>query len=211
MEVALTFEKQMVDGHPVFVPVGEGASSDFSSAIQYFPQMAERARLEGREEVEGERCYILAIDDFTGLDFGQMAANQEGEFTPREGRFFIGGDSYLMRKMVLEGDVRTDGEVSPFEMEAVMGDWRQVEGMWHPFLVTVRTLGAIPGMSEEDIEEAREAMAQMEEQLAEMPAEQRAMAERMMGSQMERLQEMLESGTFEMTIVTKELRVNEES
>ncbi len=212
MDVTLTFEKQVVDGHPVFVPVGEGQSSDFSSAIQYFPQMAERARMGGREEVGGEPCYVVTIEDFTGLDFGQMAAvGQEGEFTPREGRFFIGTDSYLMRKMVIEGDIRTDGEMSPLEVEAVMDDWRQVEGMWHPFLVTVRTLGAVPGMSEEDLEEAREAMAQMEEQLAEMPASQRAMAERMMGGQMERLQEMLESGTFEMTIVTKEVRVNEGS
>ncbi len=212
MEVALTFEKQVVDGHPVFVPVGQAEGSDFSSAIQYFPQMAERARMEGREEVGGEPCYVVTIDDFTGLDFGQMAAaGQEGEFTPREGTFFIDTDSYLMRKMALEGDVETDGEVSSLEVEAHMQDWRQVEGMWHPFLVTVRTLGAIPGMSEEDMEEARQAMAEMEEQLAEMPASQRAMAERMMGGQMERLQEMLESGTFEMTIVTKEVRVNEGS
>ena len=49
----------------------------------------------------------------------------------------------------------------------------------------------------------------MEKNLEGMDASQRAMVERMMGPQMEKLLKMLESGKFEMTVITKEVRVNE--
>jgi hypothetical protein len=81
--------------------------------------------------------------------------------------------------------------------------------MLHPFLISVLVEGAIPGMSEGEVEELRQQMADMEKQLAEMPESQRAMVEGMMKPQMERLEQMLGGGGMEVTIQTKEVRVNQ--
>ncbi len=81
--------------------------------------------------------------------------------------------------------------------------------MLHPFQLHITATGLAAGMSEEEMEEARRGLAEMEKNLEGMDATQRAMVERMMGGQMEKLRKMLESGQFEITVVTKEVRVNE--
>jgi hypothetical protein len=91
----------------------------------------------------------------------------------------------------------------------VLSDYRDVEGMLHPYLMQITATGLAAGMSEEEAEEARKNLAEMEEKLEEMDASQRAMVERMMGGQMDNLRKMLESGQFEITVVTKKVRVNE--
>jgi hypothetical protein len=91
----------------------------------------------------------------------------------------------------------------------VLSDYRDVEGILHPHLLNITATGLAAGMSEEEAEEARKSLADMEEQLEGMDASQRAMVERMMGGQLEKLRKMLESGQFEITVITKEVRVNE--
>jgi hypothetical protein len=204
-ESTITLEKQVVDGYTILVPAGEGAPSSMSSFQRMYPELASRARLEGEDEVDGETVYALHIDDFSGVDFGPVGAGA-GDFNPRDGTFFIGTDTYLLRKMEMEGEVTTEEGTNPFAFEVLMQDYREVEGMWHPFLVTVT--GAAAGVSEDDLREARKALSEMEEQLERMPEAQRAMAEQMMKGHMERLDTILESGAFEMTITTKELLIN---
>jgi hypothetical protein len=109
----------------------------------------------------------------------------------------------------MEGEMESDGQKQPFSMTSLMTDYREVEGMLHPFLISVLVEGAIPGMSEGEVEELRQQMADMEKQLAEMPESQRAMVEGMMKPQMERLEQMLGGGGMEVTIQTKEVRVNQ--
>lgn len=64
------------------------------------------------------------------------------------------------------------------------------------------------GMSEEDAAEARQKLAEMKAQMENMSEEQREMMERLMGPQMENLEKMVGSGTFEMTLTVKDLKVN---
>ena len=108
-----------------------------------------------------------------------------------------------------EGEITADGKTRPMTAVTVLSDYREVEGMLHPFQVHITATGLSAGMSEEDAEEARKGLEEMEKNLEGMDASQRAMVERMMGPQMEKLLKMLETGQFEITVITKEVRVNE--
>lgn len=210
-ETVMTFERAEIDGHTIFLPEGRDAAANEQAAGFYdlYPKIVDRAELRGREIVDGEECWIIGVDDLEGLDLGDgMAMGGDGEFVPRTMTMYV-DDDYLVRRMAMEGDVTSDGETGPMTADIHLADYRDVEGMLHPFETRIVMSGIAPGMSEEDMERTRESLAEMETQLAAMDASQRAMVERMMGPQMEKLREMLESGQFEMTVTTKEVRVNE--
>lgn len=209
-DVSTYLEKQMVDGHPVFLPVDEDAESMNSwNPYRTFPQIAERARHVGTETIDGVQAHGLRIDDFEGLDIG-MPPQVQGEFRPRSLTVWIDTGEYLVRKMDMEGVVVADGQERPMSMTAIMRDYRTVEGMPHPFRTAIRVEGAMAasGASEEELAEAREQLAELDRQMAEMPETQRQMMERMMGSQLEQLRKMVQSGAFEMELVVTDLRVN---
>jgi len=210
-ETELTFLRTEVEGRTVFVPKGqEEASGGISNFYRMYPKIAERAELEGGQSVNGEQCHVVAIKDFSGLDLDEeMAIGGQGSFVPKSGLLFVDTDDHLIRKMEMEGEITRDGQTSPMTAVTVLSDYRDVEGMLHPYLMQITATGLAAGMSEEEAEEARKNLAEMEEKLEEMDASQRAMVERMMGGQMDNLRKMLESGQFEITVVTKEVRVNE--
>lgn len=210
-ETSITFERTEVDGRTVFVPAGQaaGAGAGMSNFYRMYPKMAERAELEGEASVDGEQCHVLVVD-LSGLDIDQeMALGDRGDFVPKKSKLYVDTDDHLIRKMEMEGEITADGETRPMTAVAVLSDYREVQGMLHPFQVHMTTTGLAAGMSEEDAEEARKSLEEMEKNLEEMDAAQRAMVERMMGPQMEKLQKMLETGRFEITVITKEVRVNE--
>ena len=208
-ETELTFVRTEVEGRTVFVPKGQDeASGGISNFYRMYPKIAERAELEGRESVDGEQCHVVAINDFSGLDLNQEMGGQ-GAFVPKTGLLYVDTSDHLIRKMQMEGEITRDGQTSPMTAVTVLSDYRDVEGMLHPYLLNITATGLAAGMSEEDAEEARKNLAEMEKNLEGMDDTQRAMVERMMGGQLEKLRKMLESGQFELTVVTKEVRVNE--
>jgi len=212
-ETELTFVRTKDDeGRTVFVPKGreDASSGGMSNFYRMYPKIAERAELEGTESVDGEQCHVLAISDFSGLDLDeQMEMGDRGDFVAKTGLLYVDTDDHLIRKMELGGEITRDGQTSPMTAVTVLSDYREVEGMLHPFQLHITATGLAAGMSEEEMEEARRGLAEMEKNLEGMDATQRAMVERMMGGQMEKLRKMLESGQFEITVVTKEVRVNE--
>ena len=209
-ETELTFVRTEVEGRTVFVPKGQedASSGGMSNFYRMYPKIAERAELEGRESVDGEQCHVVAINDFSGLDLNQEMGGQ-GAFVPKTGLLYVDTDDHLIRKMQMEGEITRDGQTSPMTAVTVLSDYRDVEGMLHPFLLHITATGLAAGMSEEESEEARKSLAEMEKNLEGMDDTQRAMVERMIGGQLEKLRKMLESGQFELTVVTKEVRVNE--
>ncbi len=210
-ETSITFERTEVEGRTVFVPKGqEGAGSGgMSNFYRMYPKIAERAELEGRALVDGEQCHVVVVD-LSGLDFDQeMAMGDRGDFFPKKGKLYVDTDDHLIRKMEMQGEITADGKTRPMTAVTVLSDYREVEGMLHPFQLHITATGLAAGMSEEDAEEARKGLEEMERNLEGMDASQRAMVERMMGGQMEKLRKMLESGQFEITSITKEVRVNQ--
>lgn len=210
-ETELTFERTEVDGRTAFLPRGQDeAGGGISNFYRMYPKIADRAKLEGTEPVDGERCFVVSIDDFSGLDLeNELAMGNQGDFVPKTGVLYVDTDDYLIRKMEMEGEISRNGQTSPMSAVTILSDYRDIEGMVHPFELQITAAGLAAGMSEEEAEQARKSLAEMEENLERMDPSQRAMVERMMGGKMEELRKMLESGQFEITILTKEVRVNE--
>ena len=211
-ETVLTFERAAIDGHTVFLPEGQAATTNQQAAGFYdlYPKIVDRAELRGRELVDGEECWVVSVDDLEGMDFGEgMAMGGDGDFVPRKLTMYIDRDDYVARRVAMEGDITSDGETQPMTADIYLADYRDVEGMLHPFETRIVATGIAPGMSEEDMARTQESLAEMETQLAEMDASQRETVEHMMGPQIKKLREVLESGQFEFTVTTKEVRVNE--
>jgi hypothetical protein len=208
-EIVTYMEKTVVDGRPVFrTPEGEGERTA-GDVMWRLDSYADHARLDGRETVEQRQCYVVVFEDIAALALEEGLESGQGDFRPTTGTFYIDTDDYLVRKMVLEGEYEHQGATHTSTMVALLQDYRDVGGLSYPFR-TVMTVQGLPtgDMSEEDLEEARRSMEEMKQQMAEMPESQRAMMERMMKPQMERLEQMLQGGALEFVTVVKDLKVN---
>jgi len=211
-EVSSHLRKEVVDGHPVFVAVDEdedaSAQRDWDP-YRVFPQLSARAEIVGRETIDGVQAHGLRVDDFEGLDIG-MPTDVQGEFEPRTLTLWIDTGEHLLRRMDLEGVLVANGEERPLEMSARMLDYRTVEGMPHPFRTAIEIKGMMGSgsASDEQAVEAGEQLAELERRMAEMPASQREMMEKMMGTQLEQLRKMVQSGNFEIELIVTDLKVN---
>lgn len=237
VEQVTYFEKRMVDGFPVFVPPREAGGPDDVPAglgpvawmggggggaddapvgahpFGAFARQADRFRVAGTETVDGHPSWILEADDPASVDLGVDG------FTPSAIAFRVDRDEYVIRAIHVEGELDADGERRPVSYDVRLGDYRDVEGMLHPFRMVMTFEGMNDSMSAEEraemaaqMEEAKRRMAEMEEQLARMPAAQRKMVEeqmkRMGGADgMQRQMEALAAGKVE--VIVKEVRVNE--
>lgn len=206
----LRFVKQTVDGHPVFLPEGSEDVASGMSPWARFPELAERAAVKGKETVNGVETTVLGVSDLEGLGFGQAMEESEAVsgFTPKEMTLYIDTDDYLLRRMKLTGTGQTESGTSDVTFVADLRDYREVEGFYHPFRMEVSITGLSTGMSEEEMEEARQKMEEYQARLEEMPEQQRAMMEKMVAPQMEKLREMLQSGRMDFTVTVKSLEVN---
>ncbi|HSJ07820.1 MAG TPA: hypothetical protein VK936_14035 [Longimicrobiales bacterium] len=221
MESILYFEKETVDGVPFFqvraARVGGNTISlddDQTLANPYrtFMDFADRARHDGTEAVDGRQAHRIVVEDFTGLDFNPAPSGQrDGQFTPRRVVMYIDADDHLVRRMDMEGDMTSPRGTAPVSTTARFEDYRTTDGLLHHWRTTMVTEGVMEaaGMSAADREKARQQLAEMEKQMETMPAAQRQMMERMMAGQMDRLREMVESGTLEITTEVKAIRVNQ--
>lgn len=212
-ETEVTFVRTEVEGHTAFLPRINGETSTDGSSDPYrlFPKIAERAEVRGKETVDGAECWILAIDDFSGLEIGQgMATGTTADFSPKNGTFCIDTSDYVIRRMHMEGEVTSRGETRPMTADATFSDYRNVEGMLHPFSLHIVATGITAGASSGDDEQSRKELAKLEKQLEDMDPNQRAMVEGMLKPQLEKLRKMLDTGDVETTLITKEVRVNED-
>jgi len=107
----------------------------------------------------------------------------------------------------------TNSVDNDFTATTDLTDYREVEGMWHPFLVTVKVSGLAEATGVDDAEMARlrAQVDEMKKQMEQMPEAQRKMMEQMMEQRMSGFEEMLQGagdGTMTIEVRVKELRVN---
>jgi hypothetical protein len=221
IETVAYMEKREVDGMPTLVtvsmraggmavPVDEGAAA-MSVSGSVPAEWAQRTRLVGRDQVDGRPVHVLSIDDFTGLTVPGPPAGESGggDFHPSSMRFTLDTETLLMRSMDMVGELRREGAPpTPVEMHIEAGDYREVEGYWHPFRTRMVTRGALAGAGT-DSAEMRAQVAEMRSRLEGMPPEQRAMVESMVLPQIERFEAMLgDDDSVEVVATVIGLRVN---
>ena len=220
MESVVVMEKEVVDGHAVLVPrrttmrgmempIGEdGKDHAWAAPFGNQRELADLAKLEGEEKVDGHACHVLVVEDFGDLDFMQPPGPPQGDMDMRieRGRFLVGKDDLLMRRMEMSGQAKKpDGTMSPVTMTMTFADYRETNGYMHPYHTTMSMTGMMEASGNEmDADELAESLAEMKEQMASMPESMQGMIQ----SQIDRLEGMLEGGGMTMEIVVQSIEVS---
>ena len=206
-----------MDGKSILVPVSTDASMGQMSLDQAREQSAytdpwntmqewmQNASLDGEEDLDGIRVWKIRLDEFPEDAFMVPEGDETGSFEPTTARMFIDQDEYLMRRLEVDGVIKTDDGEREAHMVTTLSDYRGEEGLLHPHHIKVQMTGL---MDDEQTAEARQAMAQMEEELEKMDETQRRMVEGMLRDRMKQFQDMLEGGDLTMEIITERLEVN---
>lgn len=213
-ETASYFVKEMKDGRPVFrlqastgddmemEDAGPGTLDEIYAIGEDFKRNAEYV---GRETVAGDDVHVLDITDLEDTGFGQSMA-EDSQFRPVSGRIYLDAETYVPRRMVFDGELTNPEGTHQVTSTMDLEDYRDHQGM----LVAHRTVMTIEGLGAAIDEEARAQFEQMEEELANMPPEQRQMVEGMMSEQLEQFRAMMEGDDQPMVVEVEvqEVRVN---
>jgi hypothetical protein len=218
------FEKETVDGLPMFhlrqTKVGgrtisqpDADDAGWERMYQLLPELMERADYAGRGDVHSFPVHVIEVRDLHEVDFAPIPDSEGSEFVPETMTLHVDADQWIVRRAELSGSMTANGQQHDFTADVEMTDYREIEGMLHPYVVTVKVSGLADamGMSEEDMAELREQLEEMKQQMEQMPEAQRKMVEQMMSQRMAGLEQMLgNSGDGAMTIEmrVKELLVN---
>ena len=214
-ETASYFEKEIVDGRPVF-RVREGNTEGFSFSLSdegvgqgdiflIGPDLIEHGEYAGRDEIDGNPVHVLFVPDLTALELGPPTGSEDMDFEPRSGRIYVDAELMVPRRLEFEGVATTDTGTHDVTMRMNMQDYREVDGL----LMAYRTVMEVDGFQAMVDPEMQAQLEEMEAQMANMPEAQRAMMERMMGGQMEKLREAMGGdGPMTVEVEVTEVRVN---
>jgi len=179
-----------------------------------FGQIASKATLQGTEQVAGHDAWVISLDDFSGIDLGAgmgpgATGNSEGGFHPTSMKLWLDRDRYVTLRTSMTGTMEMEGQSTEVTFDARMDDYREVDGMLHPFHTEVSIEGMTGALTSGQQVQLSEAQKQLQAQLENMDEAQRAMVEKMMKDRMPDMETMAGSGAMTFTMEVGELRVNE--
>jgi hypothetical protein len=167
------------------------------------PSLGAQARYLRRETRDGRAVHVVEVPDL-GRTAAFRNARQAagGELEIRKGTFFVDAEQWVPRRLVFEGRMTTPQKTANVTMTMDLQDYREVDGLLHPFRTIVRVDGMV---SPED----RARYAEMKKQLDELPPAQRQMMENMMKGQLAQLERMMgDDGSMNFESTVREVRVN---
>ena len=185
------------------VPAGKG---DFSA--EHLTWFMDAAQLVGEEAIDGKAAWQLRADDVDRL---QAMSREEVSISSMT--MWLSKDGYLPLKMRMEGTTAMEGQSRPVTIEMLASDFRKVPGsqLLEPFRRVVSISGITAGIGDDQVAEARKAMAEFEKQLAGMPESQREMMKSMMGPQLEQMRNLAQSGSIQSEILVESITANPEA
>jgi hypothetical protein len=200
-----------------FVTAGAMALDEAADSIASGPEVA-RAQAEARRELmeSGRHAGVVDLNGQQAHEFVVENINQVVEidggdtFTMVDARMWFDTDELVMLKHRVDGIARQGGRDVPFYIETESKDFRHLPGssLYEPFETVSRMGGMLDDEQMAQMEEAKVQLEEFDRQMASMPSEHRAMAERMMGGQMDMMRNLVNSGTFETSQKFVEMYVN---
>ncbi len=202
------FEKIEKDGRPMLHAVHEGEAGPMPLAGTHDGELAElvrHAETVERDRHDGRAAYVATVRDADFLkSLGELQDDMaDDEFAPKEGRVWLNADDLTPMRAEFVQDGPAGGEM---RVSVVMQDYQRHRGLPVAHVMRMEVTGMDAMMSEEDKQAARTQMEQLEQQLAQMPEEQRAMIEAQIAPQLEEFERLMASGT-----TTMEVRVTDVS
>jgi len=176
------------------------------NGVHTIADFSDNAQLVGTESIDGKETYHLVA---TGLDRTQEYS-QGNSFTLQTVNVWVDSDKYVPLKMTMDGIMTTDGAPRPMTMEKLDQDYRNVPGskMYESYKQIMLMNGVMSDAEREQMEEARVALAEFEQELLEMPQSQRDMMMNMMGEQIEMMRKLAAGDGLE--IITEVLSISVE-
>jgi hypothetical protein len=146
------FEKELIDGHPVFrLQMSDGAGFSLSLAGEdyglgdvflYGPRLIEHGRYDGTEQIGNFTVHVLAVDDARALEIVLPSAPGETEFTARSLRLWVDTTLMVPRRIVLVGEAATAAGPAELTIQIDMESLLPIESLWVPFRTTLTVAGA---------------------------------------------------------------------
>lgn len=183
----------------------EDPSADGADMANQMAQFVENARLVGTESIDGRSAFHLQASDI-----GQVEKMNGGEYRMETMSMWIDTEEYVPLRMKMDGTLTVDGETKPMSIENIQADYRAVpnSNMYESYKQIMKMSGMLDPEQEAQMQEAAQQMAELEKQMASMPASQRQMMEKMMGPQLEMMRNMSSGGGFQVEMVTDSITVN---
>ncbi len=169
------------------------------------------AQYGGTEEIDGYETHILSIEDITKLMGSAKPA--EMEELKASGKLWVDEEDWVIRKMEMniEG-VDEEGEERTIKITIERKDFHKDNGLLTPYRTVMTTVmaigGEVPGLSPEQEQEMRQALAEIQKQLEEMSPEERKLAEAFMKPRIEMMEKMLAGGGMETVTEVKKVEIN---
>lgn len=169
-------------------------------------QFNRRAKFEGKEKVDGVTTNHISMSDLSL----KQKTDDGGEMTIKRIHVWMDEEYFKRRKMRLEGTVRQDGKTQDIFIERLNQDYRRVGDsyMYEPYKEVLSVGGVLTDKQRGELAKAQEQLKDFDKQLAAMPADQRAMMERMVGPQIEQLRNLTENGAVTIEVVTNKITIN---
>ena len=132
----------------------------------------------GEEEIDGEKTYILQIDNAIQVMGSQQAMSSQGGQSEgsveSSGKLWISSKTWMPVRMLIVFKAKSEGQASEMAMNTNMTtdlkDYRQVDTMLHPYQLVVNMVMEIDtsGLNEEEKKEQEQAMQMMQAMMSGM-------------------------------------------
>tara|TARA_R110002072_G_scaffold12748_2_gene54560 strand:- start:876 stop:2435 length:1560 start_codon:yes stop_codon:yes gene_type:complete len=117
---------------------------------------------------------------------------------------------YVRRKIRMEGIIKKGRASKDFFMERENQDYRRVDDtyLYEPYKEVMRIGGIMSDKDRRELAKAKKELESAKQQLAQMPASQRAMMEGMFASQMAQLESLVDDGSATVEVITTDIEIN---
>lgn len=163
----------------------------------------------GKEKVNGIETHVLKINKENTKKILKSYMNpEEAEKYEAEGKVFIDGNNWLLRKMEMKVS-NTEVESSELTMTYIYKDYEKVKNLHVAYTTVMRREGmeSMMNLTEEEKKQLEEQLEKYQEKLEEAPEEQKEMIKNMVGPQLEQIKEAL--GMSEEVIEVQEVKINQ--
>jgi hypothetical protein len=209
----LDFRKMMGD-QALFLRAGAAyeendGRSDAAETARGLADFAGRARVAGREDVDGRSAFHLRAEDLSDVPSGHPAG--DARFTLRSVSLWIDTEEYVPLRLRVEGAMEADGEVRDVVIEKLDQAYERAGPLYESRRQVMRISGLLEGMSPEDrkkMAKARADIEKMEAQMDQIPQAARGMVARQMEKAKAQLALMSDEGAFEAVVEVIRVVVN---
>lgn len=206
------FVKDTEDGQPVLREVGSDDHGTMNLAGMHdgtLPKMVRNSSSIERGRIDGERVYIVLVDDVDFLksleEINLSDDLLDEEFEPKSVRLWLAASDFTARKLEYVQSGPGGGDMT---VTVTMADYEEFEGLPIAKQISIHIAGMEQMIAPEDLQEMRQQMKMMQEQLAMMPDEQRAMIEATLAPQIAQFEEMMSAGGTQFEIRIVDVKVN---